>query len=390
MTNAVLEIITPVHIGSGDTLVKDLEYILEGKQLHEINMDALCNAIGAEHVSQWAADVSAGNNLQQLLNRYTPGKKPIDFAQQTLSVSKQTADIAQYRPHMRTLGRPYIPGTSLKGAIRTMIHAPIAREMLNSQKDTIPESWYGYMKRGHYGEKFNFTDKHFKEHIFGKSANEDALRFLQVGDLHFETGETEAREALVLNHGAQGWDYKKNTSMLYECLKPGLRKSFRLSWKPEVPELNKGRNLQKLGDSMFNSYGQNLHLIMGRVHEQTGFILDKEIRNVKAQIDESEHYDRSEMLENLLELLKELKLKHTRLNDKNGFMIRLGAHIGWNFTTGSFAFTKINNLNRTIFDHLSVNIQKKDYGDTYALFPKSRKVLSGNMLGGFVAIHLLP
>lgn len=105
------------------------------------------------------------------------------------------------------LGRPYIPGSSIKGAIRTAVLASCCKE-----RDDLEQ--YARNKSG------KVTAKIIEQKFFGKDANSDVFRFLHVGDAFFGKNYEAAVRMVNINEREKAgfWDMTK--SQLLEVLSP--------------------------------------------------------------------------------------------------------------------------------------------------------------------------
>lgn len=109
-----IEVLSPLHIGSGNDLLRDYDYVARGGRTWVINQDALLEAaLGAGDkfdstlLTRPAAELLQPDDFQEggEFFRYvmpgTPANRPL---------SEQIKNVWGY---------PYLPGSSLKGAIRT-------------------------------------------------------------------------------------------------------------------------------------------------------------------------------------------------------------------------------------------------------------------------------
>jgi CRISPR-associated protein Csm5 len=118
-----IEVISPVHIGSGDT-ISPIEYVIEDK-FYRVEMDKL---FGDERFDTdgFIEDAKAGalylgasnSELAKKHVRYT-----LDISQSTRTslqglIGSRSSEV---REHIKTKDDVYIPGSSIKGAIRTVI-----------------------------------------------------------------------------------------------------------------------------------------------------------------------------------------------------------------------------------------------------------------------------
>jgi CRISPR-associated protein Csm5 len=378
--NANIEILTPVHIGSGEMGLRDLDFVIEDNKLIMLDLERMMAGLGPEAMSDWAVDVANGKQLKDLMRRYLPGKTERDFQAAVYPLYHNDKRVSQLKTAMKTLGRPMIPGSSLKGAVRTMLLAHAAGK-LPAEPSSVFYSESVHFKTGKKIAKVK--DDSFQKRIFGVDPNHDIMRFLQVTDSVFQSSDIEVREALILNHSYDyGWHYKRGLSMLYECLSAGKTSQCRLQWSDRA--FNLGKKQHKYNDQSIQP--ENLVSLLQLAHERMGLVLAKEIKNWRIQIEETE--EDSIQAETYLESLEAMQEIYNNCRSSKDFLLRVGSHSGWNFTTGSWIFQRIPEKENSTFYGLSDHIQKKSYGNQYAVFPKTRKVLAGDLLPGFIKLTL--
>ena len=172
-----ITVITPLHIGSGRELLKDYDFAVHNRQTWRINDAALLDAQDVDDPG--LADRLAQIPPAQLLQDadYRPGSPFFRYILPGEPRSQQGG--AQVREQIKdTFDRPYLPGSSLKGALRTVLarHAWYALDMqadLRSINERSPK----------------FAAQPYEQRLFapntprrGREPNHDLLRALQVGD----------------------------------------------------------------------------------------------------------------------------------------------------------------------------------------------------------------
>jgi CRISPR-associated protein Csm5 len=161
--------LTPLHIGSGRLLLKDYDYAVSQKSTWRINEDAL---LGAQDLSD--------PRLAETLSRTAPAQllKPVDlhadspFIRYRLAGTPRSEDKgAQLQEQLKTVrDEAFLPGSSLKGAIRTAL------------------AWHGWAERQVKPGKSDlernprFAGRRLEQQIMGPDPNHDLLRALQVSD----------------------------------------------------------------------------------------------------------------------------------------------------------------------------------------------------------------
>jgi CRISPR-associated protein Csm5 len=166
---ATLTPLTPLHIGSGTLLLKDYDYAIYGNATWRINQEAL---LEAQNVADpGLADKLAQTPPAQLLQ---PGDYTLDspFVRYRLAGQPRSKEAgAKLQEQLKTVqDEVYLPGSSLKGAIRTAL------------------AWHGWAEQGLKPNKSElerspkFAGRRLEKQIMGPDPNHDLLRALQVSD----------------------------------------------------------------------------------------------------------------------------------------------------------------------------------------------------------------
>ncbi len=170
---AKISVLTPLHIGSGRELFNEYDYAIHGGQTWCLNEDALLEAQDLDDPS-WAdrlAEIPA-----QLLQERDFRPDSAFFRYVIRGTPRSNAPGAQVREQLKDVyDRPYLPGSSLKGALRTALGwkrwqalglRPDVRNLKNRKREFAAQ-WY--------------EQELFSEHS-GKAPNKDTFRALQVAD----------------------------------------------------------------------------------------------------------------------------------------------------------------------------------------------------------------
>ena len=163
-------VLSLLHIGSGRDLLNEYDYTIYQGQTWRINEDTLLDAQNVDDPA--LSDRLAQTPPAQLLN------KPDDFHPDSRffryvikGTPRAEGEGAQVREQLKDVyDRPYLPGTTLKGALRTAL------------------GWLAWEKRGlrpdraRLGRDRRFAAQQYERELFGRDPNHDLLRALQVGD----------------------------------------------------------------------------------------------------------------------------------------------------------------------------------------------------------------
>ncbi|MCS7222132.1 MAG: type III-A CRISPR-associated RAMP protein Csm5 [Anaerolineae bacterium] len=162
-------LLTPLHIGSGRDLLLSYDYAVRNERTWRLNEEAILEAQNIDDPG-----------LVERLMRIPPAQllKPTDFQENSpffryviRGTPRSTAEGAQLREQLKdAYNRPYLPGTSLKGALRTAL------------------AWYAWRELGLRPERTRlnpdprFAAQGYERAIFGSDPNHDLLRALHVAD----------------------------------------------------------------------------------------------------------------------------------------------------------------------------------------------------------------
>ena len=195
-----IKILTPVHIGGAQEKhwQEGLDFIIKDRKVYFLNQEKMINHWGIDRYS----DFLASGKIKELIKNI----KIEDFSDRVEPISGKTEEIRQHIKNAAS-GKPIIPGSSLKGALRSVIF-----------KYLIDQSHH------------SINGKNAESKIFGK-ISEDFMRFIQVGDVEFERTEILNTKILSLNERKNlGWKNRRKGSEAnlnekyfttgYECIAP--------------------------------------------------------------------------------------------------------------------------------------------------------------------------
>ncbi len=163
-----IEVLTPLHIGSGVTLKQGFDFAVHDNLTYRLNEDVILT-------DKWPDD---------------PGQQRI-FLNQPLASLLEVGDFRAHPEYFRyTLrgapamkeirecirdvhGRPYIPGSSLKGALRTALLRALTHKRVFQRGDFGPSGGPSEAKEAAKG---------LEQGLLGRDPNRDVLRAIHVSD----------------------------------------------------------------------------------------------------------------------------------------------------------------------------------------------------------------
>lgn len=170
-----IEVITPVHVGSGEKLLMNLDFIVKDNKVVVLDTPKLFGHLIERGYN--AVDI-AKVELREFIER-----EKIDLEKFKRYALYFTGTVRnEILEHIKTGGNPYIPGSSIKGAIRTTLLWYVVkndRNLLNyavrSLKDKIAR-----IRR--VSKILREADDDLEKVVFGKDTRNDIMRAVRVSD----------------------------------------------------------------------------------------------------------------------------------------------------------------------------------------------------------------
>ncbi|MFN3134658.1 MAG: type III-A CRISPR-associated RAMP protein Csm5 [Candidatus Kryptonium sp.] len=153
------QILTPIHIGTGEDLTP-FDYVIVKDEFHRVIADEIISSLDKEQLNKFYALVEQ-NNITSLRGLIVENFDEKKFSKYKVRVTKNVAE--KYQENLRNVNnqllispfvrvdgdfRPYIPGSSIKGAIRTAIIDQVAKEnpeiikrILSNEKEYKSNTW---------------------------------------------------------------------------------------------------------------------------------------------------------------------------------------------------------------------------------------------------------
>lgn len=162
--------LTPLHIGNGETLARDFDYAVHDKQTWVINEDAFASQMfseGGNRYEQLAQAVPPGQLLQP--QDFQPGSTLFRYVMRGAPLAAAAGSAIQ--AHIKdVMDMPYLPGSSLKGSLRTVLFRHFFTQ---SQSKLSPTT---------LRNSRSWAAQDLEHQLFGRDPNHDLLRALQVSD----------------------------------------------------------------------------------------------------------------------------------------------------------------------------------------------------------------
>ncbi|MDR3129374.1 MAG: type III-A CRISPR-associated RAMP protein Csm5 [Tannerellaceae bacterium] len=362
MSTLKIETLTPVHVGSGNLLYNNTDFVeakIKGKDkyfLAIISEEKIWELLGKreEHMNLWLTAISKRENIKEFIRRFIPDAKSSDYAKRKMKLFSSLGKTDTLKELIHNgMGYPYIPGSSIKGAIRTAVLASLVS-----------------------GKQYPSAQKVEKE-LFGQNPNNDIFRFLQVGDAYFEKGSEIAIRLINLN----------------------IRDS-----KEELKDMSKSQLVETIGEKESATFqlkfAQNHYQLFAAQNNRHPMILPiKEIQTIeslfhlinthtlKLVAEEIEIWKKVEKTEgkSYVKNMESIKKEIEACADGKSCILRIGHASGWRFITGAWTETLSN------FQSDIVPVSRRDKGNYKYQgypFPKTRRLDEGDYLLGFVKLSV--
>ena len=164
-----LKTITPVHIGTGETL-SQIDGFYNNGQWHRIDVDAVLAAVPESELNQLT--IAMGQRDFQW-SRYLPTKQ--SSARYTLPCPEDPRETEIREAIKDVFSRPMIPGSSIKGAIRTALLWDLIGDDNKEAQNDLKEQLQRRPNR-------NWVGQGIERRVLGKDPNHDLMRAVQVSD----------------------------------------------------------------------------------------------------------------------------------------------------------------------------------------------------------------
>ncbi|OFX37260.1 MAG: type III-A CRISPR-associated RAMP protein Csm5 [Bacteroidetes bacterium GWA2_32_17] len=371
---ATLTTLTPVHIGNGTTYNKNIDFIQSENKIGIIDEKKVLNLIGTENINQWVSAIdNGGNEFFDLLKQRGWNNELEHISSRICELKNTETKSTQLKEQYRTaIKGACIPGSSLKGAIKTCIF-----DYLTSDDDFINQCKIDDLK---IGNKEKWSDSQTDNKIFGKTANEKSTRFLKIGDIHFGNINTDIINVGILDKYHEQWDFKLGQQYYAESIPSGATTNFQM----KIDTILLEKNIEKY-PSLWNSkktepFNNGVENLCEIINGSTISSLNFELATL-----ENENID-DNIKHTIINTLKSLILEIENRSE-NEIIIRIGANSGWRFTTAAWVLKLEDQMNENQINSLRKTIQKKDYSNM-ELWPKTRKISTDGQLFGFVKIKI--
>jgi CRISPR type III-A-associated RAMP protein Csm5 len=365
MSKIKIETLSPIHIGSGNKISRmEMTTFKDGgdRFIGIVSPEKVIALIGEENISNWVSFISQGKPLGDFVKKYAPQARPQDYISRSILLFPDDGGELKECLH-NGLGQPYIPGSSIKGALRTAIIAHAAQgRNLASQIDVNG-------RPSAKNVEFALTANCFSR---GDGPNSEFFRFLKVGDAYFKKDCEIALMAVNLNIRSSHDDLvDESKKMLTEAIAADSNAEFSLKIEKELSDWCAAQKA-RVSVKAIPDFMKDVESLFRVVNNHTISLLKSEIEYWN-RIDKSGADD---YIENMEAMLSEAKSC-----DSKSCVLRIGAGSGWRFMTGAWTEQYDNFESFIVPAARPRNNVYREYD-----FPKSRRIDRDGDVFGFVKL----
>ena len=373
--NIKLHTLAFIHIGNGELLQKWLDFAEKkdpkgnGSDVFILDYDKLGKKIqeDGKNLAEWVKALEGNDSefLKLFLSPYVSKETSLRVVE---SYDKVGLTLKECLHDGR--GLPYIPGSSIKGAIRTSVYSYLVDQNLLDKIERIFNLNSGNIFKAQK-EAEKIVSK-WQDDTFGK-INDDIFKYLQVGDAFFRKGSEIVIDQINLNKKRNGFEIDESKRQTVEAIEFEKSSKFRIKL---IQEFSKNKTTEpKSSEFRKKIDSEGMPFLFSIINQHTSSLVEKEIEFFKDE--EGEVADYLANMEDLLEVIKNC------IHGKE-CVLRIGQASGWKFITGAWT----ERLDENVFYELIVPMcrDQKKYKDF--IFPKSRRVGDQSDLFGFVKLSM--
>jgi CRISPR-associated protein Csm5 len=348
VTKLILETISPIHIGSGESY-SSAEFLSMGNTIHRMDVNKIYNLL-----SEKEREVLVEHLEYQYfkLEDFFRGKNLSIVELKLYSLERKGQVPREIKENVKTGIKGYLPGSSLKGAVKTAV----MNAFMDMDKKKIEK--IGKIFDNPDAKRKNQEIQKFIENIFSsggkQSSYSDFMRFVQISDFvpvnRLCISEVKSLEVNDDIDSIDRWYwYQRNNKVVQSFLETiGIG--------------------EKLEGEIHFTYNDDVHYSLGlkgnaeilNLEDIKCFIYNFSDKIIKHEISFSKKYNISFLLDFYRNLVK--------LNTPESPVIKLGHGVGYLGTTIGLEIKKHDN---EVFEQVRKSLRGKSYEFEY---PKTRKI----------------
>ncbi len=367
MAKIQLTTITPLHVGSGIELQGNFEYLYfrEANQIVVIDEEKVLNIIGKENLQKWIDIIGNEDNLLGYLQKRNAQLAPTDVAKRMMNIVGNAPTttrngrraVKPIREQLHNgMGKVLVPGSSIKGSIRTAV---LAGAIYDDE-----DSGFTRKRNNLVDRRGKFSDAQVVKKYLGNDPNHDIFRLLHVGDAHFTS--TDCYHCPSINLMRDRWGFKHDIEQFVECIPPNATSEIKLSQPEHLIKQAKRKNYFRQNTSA---------LQLPNLFENLRNHFSDVINNELAFWDDQNN---PQALTDYLDKLEDID-KQIEACQPNECIIRMGFGTGYKNITGDW---QEENMHENDLDDLEKSLRGKKYAGM--LYPKTRRMTKDGQPLGFL------
>jgi CRISPR type III-A-associated RAMP protein Csm5 len=357
-----LEILTPTQTGTGANLFHEIDFINRRGEAFIVDQIQSFQAVASGNAAIDSL-LASGSKLSDLA---AMAGQDFGYTLPWLS-SKQRLPEKIREQQKDAMNRPYLPGSSLKGAIRTALIAEWLRRVSEKTVEHLMP------RKNRYGKSpaRNWASQNLMQSLLGKDAKQDVFRQLKTRDTVFTQGDLALADIRWLNEnrwrsmskGKSFDDWKKADGIYAEILKPQAFSTATLIWDQFLLSDHRWQQTGTIANILPKSFEE----LREKLNDHAKYRLQREIEFFQQQ----KSQPKAEC-EKILALIN---------NESDCAYVQLAWGSGWRGMTGDWASEEQVLKFRELFD----------LGKKGKPFPKTRRlVVSGEPRPPLGWIRLMP
>lgn len=315
--NIEIEVLTPLSIGAGaeKDWARGVDFVVDKGNLYKLNLKKMLDSgFSLEDLSTCFAN----KNENAIISKLTG--KLMQVSDIVLPMPAQSDNDVKTFVKNQLSGKPILTGSSLKGAIRSVLFSSFR----DNEKNT--EEVFGKIKDGSNFMRFiKLSDAEFDKTI---------LINTKIFNLHKVGGEWEGGWKHALQNGTDSYFKKTGFNTVYECLCVGSKSKSTISlsttlfdnYNGEQPKMDKKKTL--FSDEEY----EPIENLFYEINNHTYDYIAKELKFFK-------RYRQAENSDKIIDsLTKMLNQTNDLLEDNQSCILKMSAGAGFHSITGDWQF----------------------------------------------------
>lgn len=338
------EVVTPLFVGNGQEY-NSFECVQLGKKIFVLDNRKLFDALKEKNLVKDYSNYNVNNGISYTLNSMNLLKEDFIESVSKYSIKTKVNTNEKIKSYIRDgFGKPYIPGSSIKGYIRTAVlynYLKSRSDKLEKIEKQVQSAVKEGRRKDRIDENFDYIFNHFiikndqVERDYGP--NTDIMRCIQISDAYFKGNDITSMFQVKTYRLSQNRLTEKQMNSFCEAVDEEIEGSFSITLDNE--KLNVFKSMNPKETILFNSLSE----IKKMINTFTDDMIDQEMKFFNNYSSSTESWYK---------------------NNTGSLSMRLGMH------TGMLYKTIISLLGEETKKIITDIIFKKNY---YLEFPKSRK-----------------